>query len=214
MMAVRSLLKDPRINPSIGTNNAIRIASRKGFKEIVEILLKDNRVNPSARNNEAIRLASKRGHKEVVKMLLQDHRINLNEAIRYASTHKTLLWASKNNHSKIVDALLKDDVDPMVNNNEAIRVAIENGHKETVEVFLRSRAEPYGMYKIDDRFIMRVACKNGQKEIVQMLLKDPYVRFSDYHDEAIHLASQNGHKEIVKILQQDTHRESKRPRKF
>jgi hypothetical protein len=75
ILAVKSLLKDPRIDPSAYNNYAIRSASERGFQEIVEILLKDNRVNPADDNNWAIRWARIHDHKEIVEMLLQDSRV-------------------------------------------------------------------------------------------------------------------------------------------
>jgi hypothetical protein len=50
-----SLLKDPRIDPSVKKNYAIKYASKTGYKEVVEMLLKDNRVDPAANDNYALR---------------------------------------------------------------------------------------------------------------------------------------------------------------
>lgn len=64
------------INPSSNDNRAIRIASDKGYLEIVKLLLEDSRVDPSALDNEAIRYASCGGHTEIVKKLLEDPRVD------------------------------------------------------------------------------------------------------------------------------------------
>jgi hypothetical protein len=78
------------VNPAADYNYAIRCASEKGHKEVVEMLLKDSRVNPSAGNNWAIRYASGNGHKEIVEMLLKDSLVDPsaddNYAIRNASS--------------------------------------------------------------------------------------------------------------------------------
>jgi hypothetical protein len=71
ILAVNSLLKDPRIDPSVNENYAIRYASDNGYKEIVEVLLQDRRVDPAAQNNCAIRWSSCHGHLEIVALLLQ-----------------------------------------------------------------------------------------------------------------------------------------------
>jgi hypothetical protein len=76
ILAVISLLKDPRIDPSINDNKAIRYACDYGQKEIVEILLQDHRVDPSTKHNEAIQWACEHGHKEIVEMLLKDKRVD------------------------------------------------------------------------------------------------------------------------------------------
>jgi len=41
-----------RVDPSTRDNEAIRLASAKGFVEVVKVLLADNRVDPAAKNNE------------------------------------------------------------------------------------------------------------------------------------------------------------------
>ena len=71
LLAVTSLLRDPRVDPSLDKNYAIRYASGFGYDEIVEILLKDDRVDPSAFCNSALRFASQNGHKKIVELLLQ-----------------------------------------------------------------------------------------------------------------------------------------------
>jgi hypothetical protein len=48
IVAAISLLKDPRNDPSVENNFAIRHASKCGYKEVVEMLLKDSRVDPYA----------------------------------------------------------------------------------------------------------------------------------------------------------------------
>jgi hypothetical protein len=51
------------------------VASRKGFKDIVELLLKDSRIDPTADDNEALRSAIRNGHKDIVDLLLADPRV-------------------------------------------------------------------------------------------------------------------------------------------
>jgi hypothetical protein len=89
-LAATSLLKDPRIDPSLDNNWAIRCASFVGQKEVVEILLKDNRVNPSDVDNQAVIWASWNGHTEIVEMLLQDKRVNPSDC-----NYETILYANK-----------------------------------------------------------------------------------------------------------------------
>ena len=99
ILAVISLLKDPRIDPSVNTNMAILHASGEGYKEIVEMLLKDNRVNPAQSNNLAIRLASEKGHNEIVEILLKDNRVDpsaeSNEAICLASSNFKIIVSER-----------------------------------------------------------------------------------------------------------------------
>jgi len=60
------------VEPSAENNYTIRIASERGYPELVELLLQDPRVDPSDRDNEAIRIASERGHPNIVELLLLD----------------------------------------------------------------------------------------------------------------------------------------------
>ncbi len=53
--AVRSLFRDPRVDPSHCDNYATRVALENGHLGVVKLLLSDSRVNPSSGNNFAIR---------------------------------------------------------------------------------------------------------------------------------------------------------------
>jgi hypothetical protein len=66
LVEVQLFLIDPWQNPAVNENEAIRIASRKGYADILSYLLsfKDD-VDPTARNNEAIRVAIANGHLKV-----------------------------------------------------------------------------------------------------------------------------------------------------
>jgi hypothetical protein len=107
------LLQDPRVDPSMGDNQAILEASRKGHLAVVDRLLQDPRVNPSACGNYAIREASGKGHLAVVDRLLQDPRVDPSACVNYA-----IRKASENGHLGVVDRLLQDPrVDPSLWNN-------------------------------------------------------------------------------------------------
>jgi hypothetical protein len=73
---VALLLGDPRVDPSSWDNASIRLASRNGHAEIVQMLLEDPRVDPTVRDNEALRRAQDRNHPQVMKVLLNDPRVN------------------------------------------------------------------------------------------------------------------------------------------
>jgi hypothetical protein len=63
------------IDPSVYCNYAIRLASAKGYIDVINILLHDGRINPSAESNLALKNAVRYGHLSVVDLLLQDKRI-------------------------------------------------------------------------------------------------------------------------------------------
>ena len=100
--SVSSLLKDPRIDPAVDKNLAIRYSSQNGHTEIVRLLLQHPRVNPSADDNLAIQIASDNGHTEVVRLLLQDPRVDPSALNNYA-----IGIASLNGHTEIVKLLLQ-----------------------------------------------------------------------------------------------------------
>ena len=52
------LLKDPRVDPSVNNNQAIRIAKSNDQIEIVDLLIKDPRVDPSSINKQQTRIFS------------------------------------------------------------------------------------------------------------------------------------------------------------
>jgi hypothetical protein len=85
---VELLLKNSKSNLTLFANNsiviaskkgneAIRIASERGYYDIVKTLLKDSRVDPSDCSNEALVLASKTGNHKMVKLLLNDKRVEI-----------------------------------------------------------------------------------------------------------------------------------------
>src|SRR3972149_5184807 len=65
---VELLLADPRVDPSVNNNFAIRMASEYGRNKVVALLLVNSRVDPSANDNYAIRRASEYGHNKVVEL--------------------------------------------------------------------------------------------------------------------------------------------------
>lgn len=73
--ALRILLEDPRFDPSIQDNVAIKEASRYGYLETMRVLLEDKRVDPSAEDNKAVISAYDHGHLDAVRLLLTDPRV-------------------------------------------------------------------------------------------------------------------------------------------
>lgn len=72
---VERLLLDPRIDPSVAENGAIREAARNGNIAVVKRLLKDRRVDPSACDNFALSAASFKKYREIEVLLLADPRV-------------------------------------------------------------------------------------------------------------------------------------------
>jgi ankyrin repeat protein len=202
-------LKDPRIDPSIQDNLAIRVACGHGYTELAKVLLQYICVDPSVRGNYAIRIASENGHKEIVEMLLQDKRVDPSATSNYA-----IRFASTRGHKEIVERLLKDSrVDPSACGNYALQQAQCRGHKEIekllcqhpcVRKWLPTDHSVLHHHPTDcfEKLLLH-ASHNGWKEVVDALLHHLNVDPSISDSAAIGCASMMGHKEIVQLLLTD-----------
>jgi hypothetical protein len=112
---------------------------------------------------------------------------------------KLLLTACENDKSEIVRLLLvRPEVDPSAQNNEAIIWASRNGHTEVVRLLL---AHPKVDLSADDNEAIRLASYYGHTtEVVRLLLADPKVDPSDWDNYAIGQASYYGYIEVVRLL--------------
>jgi len=130
---IKLLLNDPRIDPSLHTNIAIRDACYYGRANIVKILLADSRVKPHKVNNYCIYVACLRNHTEVVKLLLQDERVNPT-----ANCNECLYKSCKKGYIEVVKLLLADyRVKSYLENlDRYIEVANRKGHKHIVELLM------------------------------------------------------------------------------
>ncbi|KAJ3082092.1 hypothetical protein HDU99_003666 [Rhizoclosmatium hyalinum] len=138
---VQLLLTDPRVDPSVDTNYAIRNCCTSpdlgdflsgDNLSVYRHLLADPRVDPSVLDNEAIRTSSRNGLADGVRFLLADLRVDAsacdNEAVR---------MAAREGHVYVIRLLLMDPrVNPAANHNEAIRIAAKNGRADVVQVLL------------------------------------------------------------------------------
>lgn len=146
-----------------------------------------------------IKLLSKSDHfLSFVKCMIEDTSVENNKKL--SDLFKELI--NFNEYPEIVELLLKDGrVDPVAEDNNAIKFASENGHTETVKLLLQnSRVDPGAR----DNYAIRFASKNGHLEIVKLLLQDSRVNPGAQNNCAIRWASENGHLEVVRILLQDS----------
>jgi hypothetical protein len=109
------------------------------------------------------------------------------------------LEACKSGETEIVRRMLPQ-VDPAVQDNEAIKFASWNGHIEVVRLLLADiRVDPGAEY---NQPIMW-ASFNGHTEVVQELLKHPRVNPAVFHNRAIVWACKKGHVKVVEVLLKD-----------
>lgn len=132
---VRLLLKDGRFDPNAFDPNAgyhtpIVEACNVSCYEIVEMLLADKRVDMTRGDNSyALNYVGIRGDPRIVKLFLDDIRINPNLG------NALIIGASVGGHYEIVKMLLDDGrIDPSVQDNQPIKLALENEHYEVAEL--------------------------------------------------------------------------------
>ena len=99
-----------------------------------------------------------------------------------------------------VKELLEQGVDPTVNDNVEIRIAILQNHVDVVKILLQDgRIDPTTM----GNWPIRHASEQGYTDIVEALLQDRRVDPTEYKNAAICWAGESGHVKIVKMLLQD-----------
>ena len=128
---------------------------------------------------------------EIKKKLRQDN--NTRRLIK-----KCLILARENEERELVElflALLENFIleDGILEN--ALYLAIENGHTEIVKLLLKAGADIHA----NDDYALHWAVADGHTEIVELLLKaGANVHAKD--DEALRKAARNGHMDVAKIL--------------
>ena len=171
-------------------NEALIVAARIGFTDVVILLLSDYGVDPSARDNQALIDAAGRGHLEIVKLLLSDDRVDPS-----AEDNRALIIASHKGRLEIVKLLLLDTrVDPSAQDNAALRLASEEGYLDIVKLLLSdSRVDPSAW----DNQALRLASQEGHLEIVKLMLSDDRVDPSVLDNRDLISAALVAHSEIL-----------------
>ena len=124
---------DKRVNVNVNNGEALRIASQRGYTEVVKLLL-DAGADVYVYEDKPLRFASEKGHTEIVKLLLEAG------ADVHAYGNEPLRTASQNGHTEIVKLLLNAGANVHANNGEALRTASQNGHTEIVKLLLDAGA--------------------------------------------------------------------------
>lgn len=185
---VKAMLADPRTNPSEDDNCPLRWAGMSNHTNVVEALLADPRVNViDVWDNGALLAACMHDAMDAFQMLLADPRINPNCAIPYASVfgkddymvllladarvkpiaavNYAMCQASRNRDLETVRQLLHV-FDPDVDDNAALRWAVDLGHVDVVRVLLESP-------RADVRHVLWQGRRNA--EVLRALLQHPTV---------------------------------------
>lgn len=159
---------------------AIEAAQEKRY-DVVELLLEDGRINPDL----IIEIVN---DDYLLKLIAKDQRIS----------HKLVYLFKKACSEGYTDLLLfllsETDVDPTLENNYGIKIAVENSDSDIVEILLKDgRVDP----QLQDNYLIITASENGESDIVEVLLKDgradPQVR----NNYPICIAARKGHSSVV-----------------
>ena len=178
---IRVLLSDPRVDPSIQSNEAVRLAAYGGDLESVKLLLQDPRVCPTS---EAFEGACSSGYTEIVSLLLNDTRLNPMDR-----SHEALRLAVKFHQTEVVKLIARNErARSLIDSSEMLEWAYnasahgedEIAH-ELVEALL-SLCTPESLENtrnIIDRFM-----KFGEISDFKLLIKEldlfEMVRFGNY----------------------------------
>lgn len=155
---------------------ALHYACEDGYSDIVDRLLKAH-ANPYSTDEEgdySIQLAVQNGDRSIVRTLP-----SFNVNVKTLDGETLLYLASRNNHEKIVDLLVKEGADPNIATNYE---AVDNENAVILESLLKAGANPnvrtnYGEYPLG------LAVKKDNPRMVRDLLQagaNPFV--TDYDE--------------------------------
>jgi len=176
------------ININQDNNKAIRLASKKGLTNIVELLLNDSRIdlNDVGINNYIITVAIKKRHIDILKLLLKDPRIDPT-----FDNNFVIRKVSKKGYSELMKILLNDNPKSWGLTRPRVDVRYKRGAKRSVDP------------SVDDNYPIKIASESGNTEVVKLLLSDPRVDPTVNNNGVIKRAAKNGHVKVVKILLDD-----------
>lgn len=146
-----------------------------------------------------LQLAAILRHENVLEILLQSSRADIEDCDWEG--HTALIWASKFNHRKIVQMLLRAGASVEARKMSALQHAAENGHEEVVEMLLKAGApvDTGGKYRPKP---LHSAIRAGHVNVVKILLAAgaDMSTSSGLHGSALHLACWEEREEIIRLL--------------
>ena len=154
-------------------DTALLLATRKDYKDVVELLLKHG-ANPNLKDdngNTAIIEACMRSYTEIVKLLLS-YKANPNVINEEEDT--PISFAACRGNEEIVELLLENDADPDIRCDQYAYTPLMEAclckRNEIVELLLEHGADPK-LTNGDDETVLEIAKSLGNKEAVKIILK-------------------------------------------
>ncbi|XP_063907485.1 uncharacterized protein LOC135125753 [Zophobas morio] len=189
-------------NVDIFDVSAASIACKKGRLEILEALIE---AGAELRSNvfQLIQLACKGGHHEIVHLLLHYDNISINEDRK--SITAALQTACLSGYDKIVQILVDFGADVNVNTRYGtpLYVACTYGHKEVVEILLRTKRVQLNKGNKYGCTPLHIACQRNYVDVVKLLLLTSAVDVNVADNKGltpIHIVTKNGNEELLQLL--------------
>ncbi|KAI9341183.1 ankyrin repeat-containing domain protein [Obelidium mucronatum] len=159
---VCALLDDPRIDPGFDSNCVMLLACRSGCLDLARYFMEHHRIDKVSLL-DCIRLVDG-AEADVARLLLSDETLcismNENYLVRFMSSH--------GEYGLLVE-LLRRGADPSALDNEAFRLAAENGHVAVVKLLLEDeRVDPSAC----GNFAVKWAKRNRHLNIVDIMSRD------------------------------------------
>jgi ankyrin repeat protein len=206
MEAVKYYLSHPKVDPSSMSNTGLIKACSMGHVDIVRLLLTDNRLDPTDQDNEAICSAAENGHAEIVRVLLEDGRVQpqtiaAGDDPMQNFNNCALVRACEGGRVEVVKLLLDSGlVQVSLDENLALRSAVEAGHHECASLLLRHPNMDLSQYPAFEDDLLSLAACSGVMKSVELLLFDDRI---PYTTDAIRFALDEQHFDIVRLFLRD-----------
>lgn len=135
---------------------------------------------------------------ELIEAIKQNNLSVLSTNLKLSKLHFCYKYATTYGYTDAVKILLENDqINPAIDNNDAIKVASKNGHIAIVEILLaNNKVDPTVLYN----YPLRTAAEHNHIDIFKMLLADPRTDATDAHNEALITAIRLANIDIIKIL--------------
>lgn len=186
------------------------LAAYYGHEEVVRLFLDEPTVNPCCYNitkTTPLHWAAKHGYLNIIKLFANKVGVNILDS----KGATPLCLATEAGKTDIVKFLLT--LSPKINLNSrfyngmaVLHIAVYNGHRELVELFLQEEDIDINACLADGTTPFHIAAQEGYKEIIELLLTYKKIRglkvnaVDNHGRTALHVAIENNHTSTVAVL--------------
>ncbi|CDK30802.1 ankyrin repeat domain-containing protein [Candidatus Babela massiliensis] len=208
------LIKDKRRANYINTlsddynNSPLILASRVGFKDIIQMLINNGAII-NQQNNEkqtALIAAVRSNNIDILETLINNGaNINLQDNLGFTA----LIYAAKAGNIDMVKILLRNGANPNITNyniTTALMYAAKNGHKEIVQILLKAKVNVNVINSYGVTALISAAI-NPHEEIIQMLINNgANVNIQDHNGFTLLMyAIDKNHENIIDQILKNRH---------